>query len=225
MSLSRLSAGSGYKYLLRHTACGDTCREPGTALTAYYAASGYPAGRWLGTGLAGLDSGKGLATGTVVSEEAMAALYGTGHDSVSSGPLGQACPAYRSVEDRIAGALTDLPTDLPDAERKARRAEIEQVERARPRRVAVAGFDLTFTAPKSASVLWALGDPAVQRAVHEAHRDSVAAVLAVIEERYLNTRVGPQDCAQVATRGMVAAAFDHWDTRTGGGFNRSSQHL
>ena len=37
-------AGSGYKYLLRHTASGDVQRLAGTPLTAYYAASGYPTG-------------------------------------------------------------------------------------------------------------------------------------------------------------------------------------
>jgi conjugative relaxase-like TrwC/TraI family protein len=80
---------------------------------------------------------------------------------------------------------------------------------------AVAGFDLTFTVPKSGSVLWALGDPPTQRAVAEAHRAAVDAALDVLQERWLFTRVGAGSCAQVPTRGMLAAAFDHWDTRTG----------
>ena len=54
MSMHRLSAGSGYQYLLRHTASGDVARLAGTPLTAYYTASGYPPGRWLGGGVAGL---------------------------------------------------------------------------------------------------------------------------------------------------------------------------
>ena len=54
MSMHRLSAGSGYQYLLRHTAAGDVQRLAGTPLTAYYTASGYPPGRWLGGGLTGL---------------------------------------------------------------------------------------------------------------------------------------------------------------------------
>jgi conjugative relaxase-like TrwC/TraI family protein len=54
MSVHRLSAGSGYQYLLRHTASGDVQRLAGATLTAYYAASGYPPGRWLGAGVAGL---------------------------------------------------------------------------------------------------------------------------------------------------------------------------
>ena len=54
MSLHRLSAGGGYEYLLRHTACGDVERTVDTPLTAYYTAAGYPPGRWLGSGLVGL---------------------------------------------------------------------------------------------------------------------------------------------------------------------------
>lgn len=33
------------------------------------------------------------------------------------------------------------------------------------RRHAVAGFDLTFTVPKSVSVLWALADPATRKTI------------------------------------------------------------
>jgi conjugative relaxase-like TrwC/TraI family protein len=215
MSLARLSAGSGYRYLLRHTACGDACRVPGRELTAYYAATGYPAGRWLGQGLAGLNDGLGLAENAIVVEQAMAALYGRGHDPVSGKPLGAAYPRFKSVEERVAEALADLPDTLADDEVEARRVTMEQTERARPTREAVAGFDLTFTMPKSASVLWALGDEDVRTAIAGAHRDTVTRVLQLIEDRFLFTRVGPQGCAQVATRGMVAAAFDHWDTRIG----------
>ena len=86
---------------------------------------------------------------------------------------------------------------------------------AAPARHAVAGFDLTFTAPKSASILWAIGDESVQNAVMEAHREALDAVLELIEDRFLFTRTGTNSCMQVETRGMIAAAFDHYDTRTG----------
>lgn len=126
MSLARLSAGSGYRYLLRHTACGDACRETGMALTAYYAASGYPAGRWLGTGLSGVDAGSGISVGMVVTEEAMAALFGSGHDPVSGKPLGLPYPTYKSVDERIAEALAGLPDTLAGDEREAQRAQIDK---------------------------------------------------------------------------------------------------
>ena len=215
MSLARLSAGSGYRYLLRQTACGDACRVPGRDLTAYYAATGYPAGQWLGRGLTGLDEGRGFARGATVAEPAMAALYGKGHDPLTDKPLGAAYPRFKGVEERIAEALAELPDTLAPEELDARRTEIEQTERARPTREAVAGFDLTFTVPKSASVLWALSSEEVRTAIAEAHCEAVGRVLQLVEDRFLFTRIGPQGCAQVTTRGMVAAAFDHWDTRTG----------
>jgi conjugative relaxase-like TrwC/TraI family protein len=215
MSLARLSAGAGYRYLVRHTACGDVERNAGTALTAYYTASGYPPGRWLGAGLAGLSGGRGLPAGTAVTEEAMAALYGSGRDPVTRAPLGRPYLTFRSVGERIAARVARLPADLPEHERTTRIDGIGAVERARPVRGAVAGFDLTFTVPKSASVLWALGDPGTQRAIAEAHREAVDAALQVLQQRWLFTRVGAGSAAQVPTRGMVATAFDHWDTRTG----------
>ena len=215
MSLARLSAGSGYRYLLKHTACGDCARDAGTSLTSYYATSGYPVGRWFGSGLAGLDNGRGLTAGAVVTEEGMAALYGRGHDPVTGAALGRAYPTYRTADERIAEAVTRLPGTLTDSDRQDAISAIETRERARPVKAAVAGFDLTFTMPKSASVLWALGDPATQQAVVDAHRDAVTAVLGLVQDRFLHTRTGAHCCAQVATRGMLAAAFDHWDTRTG----------
>src|SRR5215208_7166719 len=38
----------------------------------------------------------------------------------------------------------------------------------------VAGFDVTFSAPKSASVLFGIGDPAMQATIREAHQRAVA---------------------------------------------------
>jgi conjugative relaxase-like TrwC/TraI family protein len=80
---------------------------------------------------------------------------------------------------------------------------------------AVVGYDLTFTVPKSASVLWALGDDATRTAVDAAHRAAVDQALTFVERTVARTRVGHAGCRQVRTRGVIAAAFDHWDSRTG----------
>ena len=126
-----------------------------------------------------------------------------------------AYPTFRTLAQRISDRCAALP-DAMDAEARASAvARITEIETARRTRVAVAGFDLTFTAPKSASVLWALADPKTQAAVVAAHRAAVDEALAFVEDRALFTRVGQRSCAQVPTRGMIAAAFDHWDTRTG----------
>jgi hypothetical protein len=63
MSIARLSAGAGYRYLLRHTAAGDAARPQSTSLVDYYAATGYPPGRWLGSGLGGLNDVAGPMPG------------------------------------------------------------------------------------------------------------------------------------------------------------------
>jgi conjugative relaxase-like TrwC/TraI family protein len=215
MSIARLSAGSGYRYLLRNIATGDVERVAGMSLTDYYAASGYPPGRWLGAGLAGLGDGSGIASGAVVTEEAMARLFGEGADPLTGKGLGRPYPVFRPAWERIADLVERLPTGLDPDEHAARIEAIEARELARPARTAVAGYDLTFTVPKSASVLWALGGRSVQQAVLDAHREAVVTVLGLIEDRFLFTRVGKHSCAQVATRGMVATAFDHWDTRAG----------
>ena len=224
MSTRRLTAGAGYKYLLRHTASGDCDRPAGRALTAYYLEDGYPPGRWLGTGLAGVNAGAGLAgvnagaglaIGTAVTEDAMANLYGMGRDPISAVPLGRAYPVYPPVTDRISAATRALPSSMGIVERAAAIKTLIRVELAKPTRTAVAGFDLTFIAPKSASTVWALADAKTQEAVVAAHRAAVDDALAHLEATALFTRTGTHSCAQVPTRGMLATAFDHWDTRTG----------
>ena len=82
-------------------------------------------------------------------------------------------------------------------------------------RHAVVGYDLTFTAPKSVSVLWALADDATRGIVYDAHRAALASSLEFVEQGVIRTRIGDAGRHQVRTRGMLAAAFDHWDTRAG----------
>ena len=77
----------------------------------------------------------------------------------------------------------------------------------------VAGFDCVFTPAKSASVLWALGDDAVRQAVLDAHHAAVAGTVAYMEREVARTRAGRGGIAQLDTRGLTAAPFDHWDTR------------
>ena len=78
----------------------------------------------------------------------------------------------------------------------------------------MAGYDLTFTVVKSVSVLWALGDENTRTVVTAAHHAAVTQTLAVLEDRVAATRVGHGGASRVATRGVIAAAFDHPDTGT-----------
>ncbi len=78
---------------------------------------------------------------------------------------------------------------------------------------AVAGFDLVFTAPKSASVLWALGDEPTRTAVVEAHHAALAQTLDFVERKVVRTRIGSGGREQVTTGGLIAAGFEHVDSR------------
>jgi hypothetical protein len=95
-----------------------------------------------------------LAAGDVVTEEQMVHLYGRGEDPVTGDRLGARYRVYRPVDQRVADRVAHLPEDLPADERAAAVADIRAQERRRGTPSAVAGFDLTFTMAKSASVLW-----------------------------------------------------------------------
>ncbi|MHB1739207.1 MAG: relaxase domain-containing protein [Actinomycetes bacterium] len=79
----------------------------------------------------------------------------------------------------------------------------------------VAGFDLTFTIPKSASVLWALAQEPTRRAVAAAHHAAVAQSLEFVDDQVVRTRVGAGGRRQIRTLDMVAAAFDHYGSYRG----------
>ncbi|MHB8680555.1 MAG: MobF family relaxase [Acidimicrobiales bacterium] len=82
-------------------------------------------------------------------------------------------------------------------------------------RVTVAGFDLTFGAPKSVSVLHALGDDDVAGAVRTGHERAVAAAMDYVERRALAVRrVGEEGLRLPApAEGVAAAAFVHRTSR------------
>ena len=86
---------------------------------------------------------------------------------------------------------------------------------SRPRQTAVAGFDLTFSPVKSVSALWAVAPAEVARAIEEAHDAAVRDALAFIEREALFTREGRNGARQVETRGLIATAFTHRDSRAG----------
>jgi conjugative relaxase-like TrwC/TraI family protein len=77
-------------------------------------------------------------------------------------------------------------------------------------RATVGGYDLTFSAPKSASVLFGLGGEEVAQEVLAAHRAAVHGALEYVEGHSLSARRGSGEERQVVpTSGMVAGAFTH----------------
>ena len=92
------------------------------------------------------------------------------------------------------------------------------------------GFDLTFKAPKSASVLYAVSDdPRVQAAIVEAGEAATRAAIGWLEREVVRVRRGSHDKAwlaanaerpaggprQLETSGVIAASFRHRTSRAG----------
>ncbi len=186
VSMRVMSAGDGYRYLLKSVAVGDGDRALSTPLTRYYAEVGNPAGWWLGGGLPALDEGA-PSVRDEVTEAQLQRLIGQGRHPATGAPLGRAYPVFK---EGVHGG-----------------------------RRAVAGFDFTFSVPKSASVLWAVADAPTQAVIVAAHHRAVAEVVAFMERDVAATRVGASDgsgaVVQMDVTGVIATAFDHFDSRAG----------
>jgi conjugative relaxase-like TrwC/TraI family protein len=76
-------------------------------------------------------------------------------------------------------------------------------------RSTVTGYSLSFSPPKSVSLLWALGDPEVTAEVREAHDQAVATAVSFLERHACFSRTGKAGVFQVDTEGFVAAKFVH----------------
>jgi conjugative relaxase-like TrwC/TraI family protein len=80
---------------------------------------------------------------------------------------------------------------------------------------AVAGFDLTFRAPKSVGVLFGICEPDVVREIVDAHEAAVRDALGYLERQACMARRGHGGAVLVRGGGFVAAAFRHRSSRAG----------
>ncbi|GAA3587422.1 hypothetical protein GCM10022198_08760 [Klugiella xanthotipulae] len=142
-----------------------------------------------------------------------------GRDPITGDPLGRAYPQYTSVADRIEERVTVLDPALGPHARAEAVAAIEAEEAKRGTRRAVAGFDFTFSIPKSASVIWAVADAGTQALIADAHHAAVAEMVEYLEREVAATRTGVTGrngaVAQVDVAGVIATGFDHYDSRAG----------
>ena len=184
-----MTLGAGFRYLMSSVARMDQT-GPASGLTAYYAAQGTPAGQFLGGGLAGLNDGRGVEPDSVVTEEQLWRMLGMLADPITGRPLGRfPSPPRTQFIDRL-GRIRRAPQT-------------------------VAGFDLTFSAPKSVSVAWALADEPTRERIRAAHRKALEQVISYAERQVFATRIGAGGAVSEDVRGVVAAAFEHWDSRAG----------
>jgi conjugative relaxase-like TrwC/TraI family protein len=81
----------------------------------------------------------------------------------------------------------------------------------------VPGFDLTFSAPKSVSLTWALGDPEAAAQVKAAHLRSVESALDYMQAHACLTRRGDGNggMAFLQGSGFLAAGYVHRSSRNG----------
>lgn len=75
-----------------------------------------------------------------------------------------------------------------------------------------AGWDLTFSAPKSVSVLWSQADEATRRILQQAHFAAVQAGLDYLEDEVAVTRLGKGGQEREPAR-LVIATFEHHTSR------------
>lgn len=75
------------------------------------------------------------------------------------------------------------------------------------------GYDLTLSAPKSVSLLWALGDERVAATVQEAHDQAVDAAIAYLDASACVVRRGRGGRVRSAGDGLIASAFRHRTSR------------
>jgi len=80
---------------------------------------------------------------------------------------------------------------------------------------AVPGFDLTFSAPKSVSLTWALGGHPVAAEVKAAHAEAVRAGLDYLQGAACWTRRGAGGHTFVKGNGFLAAGYVHRSSRAG----------
>jgi conjugative relaxase-like TrwC/TraI family protein len=85
--------------------------------------------------------------------------------------------------------------------------------RGRPR--TITAYDVTFSAPKSASLLWAFASPEVASAASIAHVEAVAVAVDFLERRAGATRQQLDGLRQQLPTGVAAATFVHRTSREG----------
>ena len=127
-----------------------------------------------------------------------------------------------NVADNVAGGAGPLPArDHPYLDAAHRgpgghwrvtRAEVARFDAARTAPSATIGYDLTFSVPKSVSLLWARTDAAGQEAIVAAVHAAVATGVAYLENNAAFVRTGWK--AQVRpARGLLAASYLHATSR------------
>jgi len=162
-------------------------RSVAAGMDDYYAGRGESPGVWVGRGAVALE------LDGIVEEGQLGRLIG-GRDPSTSAVLRSHPPKRQITVERIEAA-----TGRRWLERKTL--------------APVAGFDLVFSAPKSVSLLHALGDEETRLAITQAHLAAWQAALSYLEEEACVLRRGKNGVVREQGGGFVAAAYQHRTSR------------
>jgi len=75
------------------------------------------------------------------------------------------------------------------------------------------GWDLTFSAPKSVSIVWALSDEALRKKISDAQLTAVKQAISLLEDNAAFTRRGEGGGIREKVLGLVVAPFEHETSR------------
>jgi conjugative relaxase-like TrwC/TraI family protein len=154
---------------------------------------------------------------------------GIGQERYYLDKVAEGAEDYYSGEGEVAGEwLGDVAEDL-GLSGEVEAAQLEAMLTGRnpvdgepllsmngvPAKGGVPGFDLTFSAPKSVSLLWGLGGPVAAAEVSAAHREAVHAVLDYMQREACWTRRGAGGSEFVKGSGYLAAGYVHRSSRNG----------
>ena len=98
---------------------------------------------------------------------------------------------------------------------EARAPDGRQLIDGNPGGAKVLAYDLTFSAPKSVSMLYALGSRDQVVAVRDAHDQAVGAALGYLEDEACQLRRGAGGTERIKANGYISAAYRHRFSRAG----------
>jgi conjugative relaxase-like TrwC/TraI family protein len=157
------------------------------------------------------DTGSVLSIGKIAAGPAAAAYY---TDQVAPDRIG-----YYAGEGEAVGQWLGAGAAALGLRGEVTREQLEAVlagaGHREVREGAVAGFDLTFRAPKSVSVLWAVSDEDVSGQLRAGHDAAVQQAVGYLEREACRARRGAGGAVQVPGDGFVSAAFVHRTSRAG----------
>jgi conjugative relaxase-like TrwC/TraI family protein len=132
--------------------------------------------------------------------------------------LGRALPALggqpgavRAGDEVTAGMLHNMLARLADPIT----GTVLGRQPALGKRAPVAGFDMTFSPPKSVSVMWAMADRDSKALIETVCDQALAEVMSWAEDHVFRTRTGTQGVRHEEVRGVVASSWMHYESRDG----------